>query len=127
MKVDISLANNVSTPLATMASASAIHGAIQRKMCGRGVIRAGKGIILVILNENMDDIIRIIKSMENLGLLIDGVIKTVKYEIKKQEGGFLSMLLGTLDASVLGNMLTGKGVMKAGRRYNNIDHMDKNF
>ena len=57
--------------------------------------------------------------------LIDGVNETVKHEIKKQEGGFLGMLLGTLGASILGNMLTGKGAMRVERKYNNMDHMDK--
>ena len=71
-----------------MASASAIGGAIQRKICGKGVITAGKGIILVILNEDVDDIVRIIKS-ENSGVLIDGVSKTVKNEINNKKVDFL--------------------------------------
>ena len=56
----------------------------------------------------MDDIVKIIKSLENSGILIDGVSETVKHEIKKQEGGFLGMLLGVLVDSMLGNRLTGK-------------------
>ena len=95
------------------------------------VLRAGKGITLVISKEYMDDIIRMIKSLNNSGVVIDGVSETKKYDIKKREGGFLGLLLATLGASVLGNMLTGKGVMRAGkgvvragRGYNN---MDKNF
>ena len=67
-------------------------------MAGRGVIRAGKGIALVILNEQLPDIIRIIKSLENSGTLIDGISKTIKNEIERQEGGFLA-LLWTLGAS----------------------------
>ena len=61
-------------------------------MAGRGVIRAGKGIALVILNEQLPDIIRIIKSLENSGTLIDGISKTIKNEIERQEGGFLALL-----------------------------------
>ena len=103
-------------PLATMASASEIVGNIQRKMSGQGVIgtsgtrviRAGKGIILVIFNEDTDDITGVIKSKENSGILIDVVSETVKQEIKGQEGKFLGMLLGTLGAPMFGNMLTGK-------------------
>ena len=68
---------------ATVESPSAIDGAIQRKMCRRGVVRAGKGINLAISNENMNNIIRIIKPLETSGVLVDGVSKTVKYEIKK--------------------------------------------
>ena len=56
-------------PLATMTSPSPIDGAIQMKISGKGIVRAGKGIILVISNEEMDDIIRIIKSLENSGVL----------------------------------------------------------
>ena len=65
-------------------------------MRGRVVARAGKRMALVISNEDMDDIIRIIKSLENPGILIDGVSQTVKHEIKKQERRFLGMLLETL-------------------------------
>ena len=49
----------------------------------------------------MDGIIRIIKSIANSGVFIDGVSETIKHEIKRQEGGFLAILLGTLDASIL--------------------------
>lgn len=67
-------------PFATIASTSTIHQFIQRKMRGRGVLREEKGITLVILNENVCDI-TIIKSLENLGLLIDGVSETIKRKI----------------------------------------------
>ena len=62
MKVTVPLAKNLQASLASMVSASAIDGAIQRNICGRGVVRAGKGITLVILNEDMDGIRRIIKN-----------------------------------------------------------------
>ena len=62
----------------------------------------------------MNDIIRIIKSLENSIVLLDGASETVKHEIKK-ECGFLGMLLRTLGASILGNMLTRKGVMMVGK------------
>ena len=55
----------------------------------------------------MDDNIRIIKSLNSSGVWPDGVSKTVKHEIKRQEDRFLGMLLGPLGASVLGNMSTG--------------------
>ena len=55
------------------------------------------------------------KSLEDSGLLLNGVTETVQNEIKEQKGGFLSMLLGTLGASLLGNLLTGKGVNKKGK------------
>ena len=58
----------------------------------------------------MDDIMKIVKSLEGCGLLIKGVSKSIKNEVNEQKGGFLSMLLHTLEASLLGNLLIGKGV-----------------
>ena len=66
------------------------------------------------MNEDMNDIIKIIEALENSGILLKGVTKTIENETKEQRGGFLSMLLGTLGASLLGNLLTGKGMMRAG-------------
>ena len=84
---------------------------------------------LKISNNEMEDIIKIIKSLEDSDLLIEGVTKTVQNEVKEQKGGFLSMLLGTLDASLLGNLLTGRGINRAGKGiiragYGNNDKMD---
>ena len=62
----------------------------------------------------MEDIIRIIKSPEDYGWLLKGVSETIHNEAKEQKGGFLSMLVGTLDASLLGNILSGKVVIRAG-------------
>ena len=63
----------------------------------------------------MKDIMKIIKSLENSGILLKGVSKAIKNEAKEQKGGFLSMLLGTLGASLLGNLVTGrKGIMRTG-------------
>ena len=55
----------------------------ERKISGQGVVRAGKGFTLFTFNENMNDAIEIIKSLEDSGLLIDGITETVKHEIKK--------------------------------------------
>ena len=76
----------------------------------------GSGTIpLIISNDEMNDIIKIVKSLENSGVLLKGVSETIQHEAKEQRGGFLSMLLGTLGASLLGNLLTGgKGVTRAG-------------
>ena len=59
----------------------------------------------------MEDIIKIVKSLEDSGLLLKGVSETIQNEAIEQKGGFVSMLLGTLEASLLGNMLTGKGAI----------------
>ena len=70
---------------------------------------------LVISNNEIEDIIKIVKSLDDSGSLLDGVTKTVQNDVKEQKGGFLSMLLGTLGASLLGNLLTGKGIYRAGK------------
>ena len=69
---------------------------------------------LIISDNEMEDIIKIVKSLEDSGSLLKGVTETVQNEVKEQ-GGFLSMLLGTLGASLLGNLLTGRGVNRAGK------------
>ena len=62
----------------------------------------------------MEDIMEIVKSLEDSSLLLKGVSKTIQNNGKQQKGGFLRMLLGTLGATLLGNMLAGKGIKKAG-------------
>ena len=65
----------------------------------------------------MEDIIKIIKSLEDSGLLLKGVSEPSQNEAKEQKAGFLSVLLGTLGASLLGNMLAGKGINRAGEGF----------
>ena len=114
MKVALPLAKNVLGPLGLTAAMSAIDGSIQKKIHGSGATK-GAGVKLIIEQEDMNDIMKIIKALENSGILLKGVSKTIKNETKEQRGGFLSMLLGTLGASLLGNLLTvGKGIMRAG-------------
>ena len=62
----------------------------------------------------MNDMMKIVQALEDSNILLKGVTKTIKNETKEQKGGFLSMLLGTLGASLLGNLLAGKGIVKAG-------------
>ena len=62
----------------------------------------------------MKDILEILRSLEDSGLLLKGISESIKNEAKEQKGGFLSMLLGTFGASLLRNMLAGKGVIRAG-------------
>ena len=62
----------------------------------------------------MEDLIKIVKSLEGSGLLLKGVTESVQNEVKGQKGGFLSTSLGTLGTSLLGNLLTGKGAFHAG-------------
>ena len=107
MKVAMSLAKNLLAPLGLTATMSTIDGSIQRKIHGSG--------IKLIIEEDMKDIMKIIEALGNSGILLKRVSKTIENENKEQRGGFLSMLLGTLGASLLGNLLTGgKGIMRAG-------------
>ena len=108
MKVALPLAKNVLAPLGLTAAMSAIDGSIQRKI-------HGSGIKLIIEEEDMKDIMKIIEALEKSGILLKGVSKTIENEAKEQRGGFLSMLLGTLRTSLLGNLLSGgKDIMRSG-------------
>ena len=62
----------------------------------------------------MNDIMKIVEALEDFNILLKGVNKTIENETKEQKGGFLSMLFGTLGASLLGNVLTGKGIERVG-------------
>ena len=62
----------------------------------------------------MSDVIKIVQALEDSNILLKGVTKTIENERKEQKGGFLSMLPGTLGASLLGNLLTGKGIERGG-------------
>ena len=109
MKVAMPLAENVLALLGLTAAMSAIDGSIKKKMLGSGTTT------LIISNDEMNDIIKIIKALENSGVLLEGVSKTIQNEAKEQRGGFLPILLGTLGSSLLGNLLTGgKGLARAG-------------
>ena len=93
MKVAMPLAKNVLPPLGLSAAMCAIDGSIKKKMLGSGATT------LIITNDEMDDILKIVKSLEYSVFLLKGVSETIQHEAKEQRGGFLSMLLGTLGAS----------------------------
>ena len=86
--------------------------------------------VLIISNDEINNIIKIIKSLEDSGLLLKGVTETVQNEVKEQKGGFLSTLLDTSGANLLGDLLIGnikgKGVLRAGygRPSQNSSKMD---
>ena len=108
MKVAMPLAKNVLAPLGLTAAMSAIDRSIPKKI-------HGSGVKLIIEQDDMNDIIKIIEPLENSGILLKGATKTIENETKEQRGGFLSMLLDILGASLLGNLLTGKGMMRAAK------------
>ena len=112
LKSGLPLLKSVIRPLGMLgltAAASATDAAINKRILG-----SVNHITLIISNDDMQDLLKIVKSLEDSGLLLDRITETVENEVKEQKGGFLSMLLGTLGLSLLGNMLTGRGVTRAG-------------
>ena len=108
MKVAIPLGKNVLAPLGITAAASAIDAGIQKKT------HSSAKTNLIISNEEMNDIMKIVQALEDFNIFLKRVTKTIKNETKGQKGGFLSMLLGTLGASLLEHLLAGKGIVRAG-------------
>ena len=108
MKIAVPLTKNILAPLGITATASAIDAGIQKTIHGSG------NTTLIIFNEELNDIMKIVQALEDSNILLEGVTKTIEDEAKEQKGGFLSMLLGTLGASLLGNLLAGKGIARTG-------------
>ena len=111
MKVAIPLAKYVLAPLGITAAASATDPGIQKKIHDSGHPLSKT---LIISNEEMNDIMKIIQTLEDSNILLKRVTKTIRNETKEQKGGFLSMLLGTLVGSWFGNLLAEKGIVRAG-------------
>ena len=109
------LAKCVLIHLGLTAAASAADAGIHKKILGSG---HNNNTTLIISNNEMDDVLKIVKSLEDSGVLLKGVRETIQHEAKEQRGGFLSMLLGTLGASLLGDVLSkdlsGRGVIRTG-------------
>ena len=110
LKVAVPLAKNILALLGITAADSAIDAGIQKKIHGSGTTT------LIISNKEMNDIMKIVQALEDSNILLKGVTKTIKNETKEQKGGFLSMLLGILGASLLGKQLAGKWIVGAGSR-----------
>ena len=116
LKTGLPLIKNVIKPLVKSvlitldltAGALAADAGIHKKVLG------SSNTTLIISNEEINDVIKIVQALEDSNVSLKGYTETVKNETKKQKGGFLSMLLGTLGESLLGNLLTGKGVVRAG-------------
>ena len=101
------LAKKVLIPLALTAAASAADARTKKKILCSGTTT------LIISNDGMEEIIKIVKYLEDSSLLLKGVSERIQREAKEQKEGFLSVLLGTLSASLLGNILAGKGINRA--------------
>ena len=104
MKVEVPLAKNMLASLGITAAASAINAAIQEKIHGSGTTT------LRISNKEIKDIMKIV---EDSNILLKEITKAIENETKKQKEGFLGMLLGVFGASLLGNMSTGKAILRA--------------
>ena len=118
------LARSALIPSGLTAAASATDTAIHKKMFGSGrhpfdlALRtsdlAPRMTTLIISNEERNNIMKIVKPFEEFSLLIKDVTETIKNEAKEQKGRLLSMLLGALGASLLGNLLIGKDTIRTG-------------
>ena len=110
------LAKNVLIPSRLKAVASARDAAIHKKTFRSGTRPSdlAKQTTLLISNEEMNDILKVVKSREESGLLIKGVSEIIKNEAKERLGGYFSMLLGKLNASLLGSFLTGRSTIRDG-------------
>ena len=108
-----SLAKRVSIPLGLTAAVSAIDAAIHKKVFGPGRPRDLSLCVTTLISSNkeINDIMKIVNSLEESDLLIKYASETIKNEAKEQKGRFLGMLLGTSGASLLGNLFTGKGAI----------------
>ena len=104
------LTKSVLIPLGLTPAAPAADPGIHTKISGSG----HNNTTLIISNNEIEGI-KILKSLEDSGLLLKEVKETVQNEVKEQKGGFLSMSLGTLGANLLGNLLTGRGIYRAGK------------
>ena len=124
LKTGLPLIKNVINPLAKSvlilleltAAASADDAGLHEKILGSDTTT------LIISNDEMEGIMKIVKLLEDSGLLLKGASETIQNETKEQRGGFRSVLLGTLDASLLGNILAGKGAIETsqGRGVNRV-------
>ena len=113
------LAKSVLIPLGLTEATSATDAATSKKMVASGHPSdlALRFTTLITSNEEMNDIMRIVKLLEESGLLIKGVSGTKKNEAKEQKRRFLGMLLGISGASLLRNPLTGKDTIRAGQDF----------
>ena len=102
------LAKSVLIPLGLTVAASAADAGIHKKILGSG------NTTLIISNKDIEDLIKIVKSLEDSGLLLEEITESVENEIKEEKREFLSMLPSTLGASLLGNLLSPKGINRAG-------------
>ena len=125
--IAIPLARDNLPGLVSNLTSSAVNK-FDRKISGKGTVRAGKVFTSFISDEDLNYVIKIIKSLENSGVLIDGVTEAVKHEVEKQEGGFFGALLAHLAASLVQSVISAvvKGISVRAIRRAGKGHMNKN-
>ena len=114
MKVAVQLAKNILLSLGITTVSSAIDAGIQKKIHVSGTTT------LIISNKKMNNIMNIVQTLEDSNILLKETAKTFNNETKEQKGEFLGMLLGTLGAILLGNILTGRRMLKVGYNYKDL-------
>ena len=124
------LAKSVLIPLGLTVAASAADAGIRKKILGSGRLPSSSTsrnntTTLIISNNEIEHIIEMVKSLEDSGLLFKKVTETDQNEVNKQKGGFFGMLLGTLGASLLGNILTGRGMNRTSEGILRADYENK--
>ena len=122
LKSGLPLLKSVSKPLVMLGLNAAVSAA--EAVINKEILGSGNYITFVISNDDMQNLLKRVKSLEDSGILLDGITETVKNEVKEQKGGFLSMLLGTLTQAFLTDMLlnkkgrvvirTGEGTIRTG-------------
>ena len=125
LKSGLSLLKPVIKPLGMLgltAAASATDATINKN-----ILESRDRTTLIVSNDDMQYHLKIVKSLENSGLLLDGITDTVKNEVREQKGGFPSMLLGILGESLSGDMLAGRGVIRAGEGTIRAGYRSKKF
>ena len=113
LKTGLPLLKSIVKPLGLLgltAASSAIDVGIQKKVLGSG--STPKTTTLITSNENMNDIMKIIKSLEDSGILLKGVTKTIKNETKEQKGGFFIYVIGYFRSFIIRKFIIGKMIFK---------------
>ena len=122
LRAGLPLVKRLLIPLGLTAAASVADAGVHKKILG-----SGHNTMLIISNKEMEHILKIVKSLEDSELLLEGVSETIKNEAKEQKGEFRSILLGTLGASLLGNMLADKGDLHLKKKHLIPPHPLTNF
>ena len=116
MNIAVALVRHSLPGLASNLTSNLVNEFEKKKISGKEAVGTWKGFTLFVSNEDMNDFIKIIKWLEDLGVLIDGVTERVKHETKKQEERFLGALFALLAVSLVQPVISSKGITGRGVR-----------